>query len=154
MWTSCIRRCRRLRRRARCWCLFHGLEGSSRSHYAEAFADFAQRARLGLCGAAFPRLQRRAQPGPRAYHSGDFEEIGLGAAPPAPAAMQARCWSVGISLGGNALMRWAGELGETGAAPVVHGVASICSPIDLAAGGWAIGQGFNRLVYTRMFLAP
>ena len=49
------------------------------------------------------------------------------------------------------LMRWAGELGE-GAAPVVQGVASVCSPIDLAAGGWAIGRGFNRLVYTRMFL--
>ena len=31
-------------------------------------------------------------------------------------------------------------------------VAAVCSPIDLAAGGWAIGRGFNRLVYTRMFL--
>jgi predicted alpha/beta-fold hydrolase len=43
--------------------LFHGLEGSSRSHYAEAFADFARRA-VGLCRPAFPRLQRRAQLGP------------------------------------------------------------------------------------------
>jgi predicted alpha/beta-fold hydrolase len=58
---------------------------------------------------------------------------------------------VGISLGGNALMRWAGEMGEA-AAQVVQGVASVCSPIDLVAGGWAIGRGFNRLVYTRMFL--
>jgi hypothetical protein len=31
-------------------------------------------------------------------------------------------------------------------------VAAICSPIDLAAGGHAIGRGFNRQVYTRMFL--
>jgi len=31
-------------------------------------------------------------------------------------------------------------------------VAAVCSPIDLAAGGYAIGRGFNRLVYTRMFL--
>jgi predicted alpha/beta-fold hydrolase len=31
-------------------------------------------------------------------------------------------------------------------------VAAVCSPIDLAAGGHAIGTGFNRLVYTRMFL--
>jgi predicted alpha/beta-fold hydrolase len=32
-------------------------------------------------------------------------------------------------------------------------VASVCSPLDLAASGDAIGRGFNRLVYTRMFLA-
>ncbi|MCY1371836.1 hypothetical protein D9M69_590040 [compost metagenome] len=29
----------------------------------------------------------------------------------------------------------------------------MCAPLDLAAGGEAIGRGFNRLVYTRMFLA-
>jgi predicted alpha/beta-fold hydrolase len=28
----------------------------------------------------------------------------------------------------------------------------VCSPLDLAAGGHAIGRGFNRQVYTRMFL--
>ena len=48
-------------------------------------------------------------------------------------------------------MRWAGELGEA-AATVVSAVASVCSPLDLAAGGHAIGRGFNRQVYTRMFL--
>ena len=31
-------------------------------------------------------------------------------------------------------------------------MASVCSPLDLAAGGAAIGRGFNRLVYTTMFL--
>ena len=48
-------------------------------------------------------------------------------------------------------MRWAGELG-TGAVKVVRAIASVCSPLDLAASGWAIGRGFNRQVYTRMFL--
>jgi predicted alpha/beta-fold hydrolase len=28
----------------------------------------------------------------------------------------------------------------------------VCSPLDLAAGSVAIGRGFNRLVYTTMFL--
>ena len=37
-------------------------------------------------------------------------------------------------------------------ATVVRAVAAVCSPLDLAAGGHAIGRGFNRLVYTRMFL--
>jgi predicted alpha/beta-fold hydrolase len=31
---------------------------------------------------------------------------------------------------------------------VVSAVASVCAPLDLAAGGEAIGRGFNRLVYT------
>ncbi len=59
--------------------------------------------------------------------------------------------AVGVSLGGNALMRWAAEAGET-AARSVDAAACVCSPLDLAAGGAAIGRGFNRLVYTPMFL--
>jgi predicted alpha/beta-fold hydrolase len=47
--------------------------------------------------------------------------------------------AVGISLGGNALLRWAGEAGETAAAQVAA-VAAVCSPLDLAAGGHAIGR--------------
>jgi predicted alpha/beta-fold hydrolase len=48
-------------------------------------------------------------------------------------------------------MRWAGEHGQS-AQKVVNAVASICSPLDLTASGHAIGRGFNRQVYTRMFL--
>jgi len=59
--------------------------------------------------------------------------------------------AVGVSLGGNALLRWAEEAGES-AARFVRGVASVSAPLDLAAGGEAIGRGFNRWVYTRMFL--
>jgi predicted alpha/beta-fold hydrolase len=130
--------------------VFHGLEGSSASHYAEAFADVA-RVRGWACAVPhFRGCSGELNRAPRAYHSGDFEEIDWilrrfqrGHAGPVIA--------VGISLGGNALMRWAGELGS--AAPgVLSAVASVCSPLDLAASGRAIGQGFNRLVYTRMFL--
>jgi len=48
-------------------------------------------------------------------------------------------------------MRWAGEHGAQ-AALSADAVASICSPLDLTASGKAIGRGFNRQVYTRMFL--
>lgn len=130
--------------------LFHGLEGSSRSHYSEAFADFAHHQQLDYAVAHFRGCSGELNLAPRAYHSGDFEEIGwilqrLRAVHTGP------IWAVGISLGGNALLRWAEEAGAQ-AANVVSGVAAVCSPIDLAAGGWAIGRGFNRLVYTRMFL--
>lgn len=130
--------------------VFHGLEGSSASHYAEAFADVA-RVRGWACAVPhFRGCSGELNRAPRAYHSGDFEEIDwilrrFRASHAGP------LFAVGISLGGNALMRWAAEM-ETSAGRVVNAVASVCSPLDLAASGHAIGRGFNRLVYTRMFL--
>src|SRR6186713_3348761 len=51
--------------------LFHGLEGSSRSHYAEAFADFAREHGLAYVVPHFRGCSGELNPGPRAYHSGD-----------------------------------------------------------------------------------
>ena len=130
--------------------LFHGLEGSSSSHYAHAFADFARERAIGFAVAHFRGCSGEINQGPRAYHSGDFEEIDW-ILRRFRKVHHGAVVAVGISLGGNALMRWAGELGHS-ASEVVHAVASVCAPIDLAAGGHAIGHGFNRLVYTRMFL--
>ncbi len=130
--------------------LFHGLEGSSASHYAQAFARWAQAAGVRLVVPHFRGCSGPLNLAPRAYHSGDFEEIGwmLGR-------LRARCsaplQAVGISLGGNALLRWAQEAGDSAAA-VASAVVAVCSPVDLAASGRAIGRGFNRQVYTRMFL--
>ncbi len=130
--------------------LFHGLEGSSRSHYAEAFADFAAQQGLAYVVPHFRGCSGELNQGPRAYHSGDHEEIGwiLGRL-----RQQHRgpMLVVGVSLGGNALMRWAGEMGAQASA-IVGAIAAVSSPLDLAAGAVAIGQGFNRLVYTTMFL--
>ena len=130
--------------------LFHGLEGSSQSHYAQAFADWARRVGWQLAVPHFRGCSGELNLAPRAYHSGDFEEIGwiLGRL---RLRHGVRLWAVGISLGGNALLRWAQEAGED-AAQVAHAVAAVCSPVDLAASGRAIGSGFNRQVYTRMFL--
>ncbi len=130
--------------------VFHGLEGSSESHYAEAFADVA-RARGWACAVPhFRGCSGELNLAPRAYHSGDYAEIDWLLA---RFAQQHRgpVVAVGISLGGNALMRWAAEM-EGSARQRVAAVASVCSPLDLAASGRAIGRGFNRLVYTRMFL--
>ena len=60
-------------------------------------------------------------------------------------------YAVGISLGGNALMCWAGEMGHA-ATSVVAAVASVCSPVDLTASGHAIDRGLNKHIYARMFL--
>lgn len=130
--------------------LFHGLEGSSQSHYAQAFAEFAREQGLRYAVPHFRGCSGELNRAPRAYHSGDFEEIDW-ILRRMRQQHAGRIIAVGISLGGNALMRWAGEHGGTASA-IVDAVASVCSPLDLAAGGHAIGRGFNRQVYTRMFL--
>ena len=130
--------------------LFHGLEGSSASHYAQAFADFCRDHALSYAVPHFRGCSGELNHAPRAYHSGDYEEVGW-----MLAQFRARhagpILAVGISLGGNALLRWAGEMGAA-ASRLVSAVAAVCAPLDLTASGHAIGRGFNRQVYTRMFL--
>ncbi len=130
--------------------LFHGLEGSSQSHYALAFASLARDAGLNFAVPHFRGCSGELNLAPRSYHSGDYEEIGwmlerfrLRSSSPLMAA--------GISLGGNALLRWTQEAGDS-ASRTAACVAAICAPLDLTAAGHAIGSGLNRLTYTPMFL--
>jgi uncharacterized protein len=130
--------------------LFHGLEGSSASHYAVAFADEARSRGWAYAVPHFRGCSGELNRGPRAYHSGDFEEIGwilqrLARGHGAPVL------AVGVSLGGNALLRWTQEACDTASASA-RAVAAVSAPLDLAAAGRAIEMGFNRLSYSRMFL--
>jgi predicted alpha/beta-fold hydrolase len=132
--------------------LFHGLEGSSQSHYARALmAAVADQGWRGLiphfrgCGGE-PNLR------PRAYHSGDFEEIAA-----MLAAVRARIepatvlYAVGISLGGSALINWLGRAGRD-ALRVITAAAAVSTPLDLTAAGLDIDRGLNR-IYAWHFLA-
>jgi uncharacterized protein len=134
--------------------LFHGLEGSSRSHYAQAFAHWAREQGWAFAVPHFRGCSGELNLAPRAYHSGDWQEVDwiLRRMREQHARVSSGpVLAVGVSLGGNALMRWAGEM-QHSAGQVVGAVASVGSPLDLTASGVHIGQGFNRLVYTRMFL--
>ena len=135
---------------ARWLIVFHGLEGSSKSQYIQAFASVARSAGLNFAAPHFRGCSGELNLAPRAYHSGDFEEIGWILARLRERAA-APLLAAGVSLGGNALLRWAEESGSS-AARTAAAVAAICSPIDLAAGGHAIGRGFSRFSYTPMFL--
>jgi uncharacterized protein len=130
--------------------LFHGLEGSSASHYAQAFAHQARALGWRFAVPHFRGCSGEINLAPRAYHSGDFEEIGWVLAR-LRAVHAGRIVAVGVSLGGNALLRWAEEAGAS-ATETVDAVCAVSAPLDLAAGGRAIGRGFSRQVYTRMFL--
>jgi len=129
--------------------MFHGLEGDSQSHYARSTMRwFADRDWRGVV-IHFRGCSGEANRLPRAYHSGDSEEGDWVLRKVHARWPEAPLYAVGISLGGNMLAKWAGERERD--ALFVTAAASIGSPLDLAAGGAALGRGFN-LVYTRMFL--
>lgn len=123
--------------------LFHGLEGSSASPYARAIAARALATGWRCVVPHFRGCSGELNRLPRAYHSGDSAEIGW-----ILDRLQAR-HAVGISLGGNALLKL---LGEQGAQAKLAKAAAISAPLDLAAAGRSLDRGLNRAIYTRMFL--
>ena len=130
--------------------LYHGLEGSSESKYSRVLMDHVRR--HGWRGSVFHFRGCSGEPNrlPRAYHSGDSDEIDWSLRRIRTLAGTAPVYAVGISLGGNALAKW---LGETGAAAldVTSGAAVVSAPLDLMAAGDALGRGF-ALNYARHFL--
>jgi len=128
--------------------LFHGLEGSSNSHYARGLMAAVQA--RGWHGAIphFRGCSGEANLAPRFYHSGDAEELDWIIRRLRPR-FKGPFYVAGVSLGGNALLRWLGE--QQHGAEIVDAAVSVSAPLDLAAGGAALSSGFNRL-YTRMFL--
>jgi hypothetical protein len=132
--------------------LFHGLEGSSDSHYARALR-VALTAR-GWHGVVphFRGCSGEPNRMPRAYHSGDHEEVqAMLTAIRARVAQKTVVYAAGVSVGGSALLNWLGRAGRD-AARVVDAAAAVSTPLDLTAAGVAIGQGLNR-IYTRNFLS-
>ena len=129
---------------ARWLVMFHGLEGSSHSHYAEGFAREAAAAGMHFAVPHFRGCSGEPTLAPRAYHSGDYEEVGwilarLRERSTAP------LLAAGVSLGGNALLRWAQEAGHS-AATTATAVAAVCTPIDLTAGGHAIVRSLDSIL--------
>ena len=67
------------------------------------------------------------------------------------AASAARLFAAGVSLGGNALLKWLGERGEA-AREVVPRAAAVSAPLDIGVSGENLDRGLNRLLYVRHFL--
>lgn len=130
--------------------LFHGLEGSSNSHYALALMRELSAAGWAGVVAHFRGCSGEANRLPRAYHSGDSDEIDWILRRLKQGQPTSPIYAVGVSLGGNALLKWLGERGSD-AAELLCAAAAVSAPVDLAACGRHLGRGVNR-VYSRHFL--
>ena len=131
--------------------VLHGLEGSSRSHYASGLLRAGRAAgwhgvvlNFRSCSGELNRL-------PRFYHSGETGDLAwvIGAlvarGPGVPIG------AVGVSLGGNVLLKWLGEVGRE-VPTEVRGAVGISVPFDVAASARLLDRGLRRRVYAANFL--
>ena len=137
--------------------LLHGLEGSSNSVYIQGFLQ--QTARRGWRATAMnfrscardPQDLDRMLPNrrPRLYHSGETSDLDFvvrtlsGREPSTPLLV------IGVSLGGNVLLKW---LGENPGQKAVAAAAAVSTPYDLGASGRFLETYLGRL-YVGNFLA-
>ena len=131
--------------------LFHGLEGSSHSHYATAFAVAAMARGWSIAVPHFRGCSGENNRLARAYHSGDVHDVQSMLRASQVHAQASRHLAIGVSLGGNALTLWA-CLQEESARQHIRAMAALGAPIDLASAGRAIQRGANQWIYTPMFL--
>jgi predicted alpha/beta-fold hydrolase len=127
----------------------HGLEGSGESGYARSFSGAALRA-----GFAVHRFHMRTCGGTEhlcgtLYHAGLTSDL-LSVLRQLQQQGCAPAFLVGFSLGGNVVLKLAGELGDE-ARPLIRGISAICTPLDLAACARHMTQKENRL-YERRFV--
>jgi hypothetical protein len=127
--------------------LFHGLEGCSDSHYARSLAAHATARGWRLAIPHFRGCSGEPNKLARAYHSGDSAEVDW-----ILRRLGKPLYVAGVSLGGNAFLKWLGERGDE-AKSIVKRAAAVSAPVDLAAAGRALDRGLNRVTYTRMFLS-
>jgi len=131
--------------------LFHGLEGSADSHYARGLMDTVQARGWQGVVAHFRGCSGEDNRLPRAYFAGDSQDIEHILQHLKSQHREVPLHAVGVSLGGNALLKWLGEQGDAALA-LVERAAAISAPVDLTAAGLTLDRGFNRRVYTARFL--
>ncbi len=130
--------------------LLHGLEGSLRSHYDNAIlaAVFDQRLNghvmmFRSCGAETKRTRRF-------YHSGETGDFRFVVDSLSASHSDSRLFLVGVSLGGNVLLKHLGESAEKVPRNVAD-AAAVSVPYDLSRSATAINSGFSRF-YQGFFL--
>ena len=131
--------------------LFHGLEGSSQSRYAQSITQYFLSLGWLVAVAHFRGCSGFPNRLARAYHSGDSEEITFILETVRQRAPLAQWCAVGVSLGGNALLKRLGEAPDQ--YHWLHAAAAVSAPIDLVAAGNHLSDNlFNREIYSRHFL--
>ncbi|WP_227428937.1 YheT family hydrolase [Psychrobacter sp. I-STPA6b] len=129
--------------------LFHGLEGSSKSHYARTLAHYVHAQGWHFVVVHFRSCGGVPIKGKIFYDAGDSAEVHHSLA--FLQKRYANIYAVGTSLGGNVLAKYMGEYGNDA---LCHSSAIVSAPLDLASSSIAMDRLFGRKVYTPYLLNP
>ncbi|MDP2247784.1 MAG: alpha/beta fold hydrolase [Nitrosomonadales bacterium] len=129
--------------------LFHGLEGSAQSHYAKRIMAAVNK--QGWRGVVVHFRGCAGKPNllPRSYHCGDSAEVDW-ILRRFRQTEHGEIYALGVSLGGNVLLKWLGEQ-KSQASTVINKAAAVSTSLNLPITGRVLAQGFNRF-YSRIFL--
>ena len=135
--------------------VLHGLEGSSYSVYVQGLGRLVARAgwqatvmNFRSCARDPDRLSRGlANRQPRLYHSGETGDLTFVVRTLSAREPSGTLYAVGVSLGGNVLLKW---LGEMGARSRIEAAVTISVPYDLLAAAPHLERGAGRF-YARQF---
>jgi predicted alpha/beta-fold hydrolase len=122
--------------------IFHGLQGSLRSHYAGGLMQRLAKSGMRSCLVHFRGCSGEPNRLPISYHSGKTDDPQRVLEHIAEATGAPPFAAVGVSLGGNVLLKW---LGEQGANSPLERAAALSVPFDLAACARRLEYGFSRL---------
>ncbi len=129
--------------------MLHGLEGSLHSHYAKPLMQRFDHAGFDVCFMHFRGCSGEPNRLNRGYHSGDTGDLRRVVAHIQTTQQRAIHGIVGVSLGGNVLLKWLGEEGE---AAQVNRAAAVSVPYRLADAARRMNSGFSR-IYQRHLLS-
>lgn len=130
--------------------LLHGLEGTIRSQYAQGFLGEARKRGWAADMLIFRSCGSEMNHTRRFYHSGETGDLGLVIDRLLQEHPNQSLFLVGVSLGGNVLLKYLGEKGNL-LDPRIKAAAAVSVPFDLARSSNYINQGFAR-VYQRHFM--
>jgi len=127
--------------------MVHGLEGSGEAGYMQSMSAAALRA-----GFAAHRFNMRTCGGterlsPTLYHAGLTSDL-VAVLRIFQREGRAPAFLVGFSLGGNVVLKLAGEMGDQ-ARGIIRGVCAISTPLDLSACAHRLAKPDNRLYEIR-----
>ncbi|MGD0859371.1 MAG: alpha/beta fold hydrolase [Terracidiphilus sp.] len=121
--------------------LVHGLEGSADSQYIQGIAMRAWGARCNVIRMNMRNCGGTEALTPTLYHSGLSGDVGAVVSHFTERFGLERVALVGYSMGGNLVLKLAGEWGS---GPPLAAVAAVCPAIDLAVGADALHEPLNR----------
>ncbi|NGP89142.1 YheT family hydrolase [Fodinibius halophilus] len=128
--------------------LFHGLEGSSRRYYIVELMKELIEEQHSVVAVNFRSCGHKMNRRPRFYHSGETDDYKTVFSWLQKRYPDKQIGAVGFSLGGNALVKSLGEMGNSHPADVA---VAVSVPYDLRLGSLLLSKGFHR-IYEYRFL--